>query len=67
MCNNYSIDYCINNCEEFERVGFPELGRNEVFLTRKINVMLNSMEFHLILPTKRLHSIIIKISTLLLN
>ena len=31
MCNNYSIDYCINNCEEFERVGFPELGRNEVF------------------------------------
>ena len=67
MCNNYSIDFCINNCEEFERVGFPELGRNEFFLTRKINVMLNSMEFHLILPTKRLHSIIIKISTLLLN
>jgi|GEM_PF-6689470 aminoglycoside phosphotransferase (APT) family kinase protein len=35
MCNNYSIDYCINNCEEFERVGFPELGRNEVFFDKK--------------------------------
>lgn len=34
MGNSYSLDYCLNEHDRFDIVGFPELGRNIVFFDK---------------------------------